>query len=139
MCDKVVELINQYEEKGDFTYAVVNDVIIAEAEKVLNVNIPEQYQWFLKRYGHGGIGGIETLGVGKNGKIIFVNKTLEFREYGLPNEMIVIENCDEWIYCIDTKNGNIDMWSLGEKKCSLAYKDFFEYLIDRMNDAIENM
>ena len=40
---------------------------------------------------------------------------------------------------IDTKNGNIDMWSLGEKKCSLAYKDFFEYLIDRMNDAIENM
>ena len=129
MYDKVVELINQYEEKGDFTYAVVNDVIIAEAEKVLDVNIPEQYQWFLKRYGHGGIGGIETLGVGKNGKIIFVNKTLEFREYGLPNEMIVIENCDEWIYCIDTKNGN----------CSLAYKDFFEYLIDRMNDAIENM
>ena len=43
------------------------------------------------------------------------------------------------IYCIDTKNGNIDMWSLGDKKCSLAYKDFFEYLIDRMNDAIENM
>ena len=70
MYDKVVELINQYEEKGDFTYAVVNDVIIAEAEKVLNVNIPEQYQWFLKRYGHGGIGGIETLGVGKNGKTI---------------------------------------------------------------------
>lgn len=139
MCDKVVELINQYEEKGDFTYAVVNDVIIAEAEKVLDVNIPEQYQWFLKRYGHGGIGGIETLGVGKNGTTIFVNKTLEFREYGLPNEMIVIENCDEWIYCIDTKNGNIGMWSLGEKKCSLAYKDFFEYLIDRMNDAIENM
>ena len=34
MYDKVVELINQYEEKGDFTYAVVNDVIIAEAEKV---------------------------------------------------------------------------------------------------------
>ena len=47
MYDKVVELINQYEEKGDFTYAVVNDVIIAEAEKVLDVNIPEQYQWFL--------------------------------------------------------------------------------------------
>ena len=118
MYDKVVEVINQYEKKGDFTYAVVNDVIIADAEKVLNVNIPEQYQWFLKRYGHGGIGGIETLGVGKNGKTIFVNKTLEFREYGLPNEMIVIENCDEWIYCIDTKNGNIDMWSLGDKKCS---------------------
>lgn len=50
MYDKVVEVINQYEEKGDFTYAVVNDVIIADAEKVLNVNIPEQYQWFLKRY-----------------------------------------------------------------------------------------
>ena len=65
MYDKVVEVINQYEEKGDFTYAVVNDVIIADAEKVLNVNIPEQYQWFLKRYGHGGIDGIETLGVGK--------------------------------------------------------------------------
>lgn len=139
MYDEIIKNINKYEKRGNFTHAVVSDSMILNAEKMLKVNIPEQYKWFLKKYGHGGIDGIETLGVGKTGKMVFIDKTLEFRKYGLSNEMIVIENCDEWIYCLNTKSGNVVIWSLGSSKCNIVYKDFIEYLNDRINDAIENM
>ena len=79
------------------------------------------------------------MGVGKNGKMIFVEKTLEFRSYGLNDDKIVIENCDEWIYCIDVKTGAVMMWSQGDKKYKINYKNFIEYLNDRISDAIENM
>lgn len=139
MYDKIVKIISQYEEKGDFTHPNVDDKDLYDAEKILNLKIPEQYVWFLKNYGHGGLDGIETLGVGKNGKMIFVEKTLEFRSYGLNDDKIVIENCDEWIYCIDVKTGAIMMWSQGDKKYKINYKNFIEYLNDRISDAIENM
>ncbi|WP_455717616.1 SMI1/KNR4 family protein, partial [Anaerosporobacter sp.] len=129
----------QYEEKGDFTYPNVNDIEIIEAEKKLNVKMPEQYCWFLKKYGHGGIGGIETYGIGKNGKMIFVDKTIQFKSYGLADDKIVIENCDEWIYCLDEKTETVEMWSQGDKNYKTVYEDFLEYLRDRMSDAIENM
>ena len=65
MYDEIIKTINEYEEKGDFTYANVDDIIISKAEEILDLKIPEQYCWFLKNYGHGGIGGIEIFGVGK--------------------------------------------------------------------------
>ena len=65
MYDKIVKIISQYEEKGDFTHPNVDDKDLYDAEKILNLKIPEQYVWFLKNYGHGGLDGIETLGVGK--------------------------------------------------------------------------
>ena len=91
MYDKIVKIISQYEEKGDFTHPNVDDKDLYDAEKILNLKIPEQYVWFLKNYGHGGLDGIETLGVGKNGKMIFVEKTLEFRSYGLNDDKIVMD------------------------------------------------
>ena len=139
MYEDIISVIRQYEEKGDFTYPDVNDAQIIEAEKKLNVIIPEQYKWFLKNFGHGGIGGIETYGIGKNGIMVFVDKTIQFRSYGLANDKIVIENCDEWIYCIDGKTKTVEMWSQGDKKSKIVYEDFVHYLKDRMNDAIENM
>ena len=71
--------------------------------------------------------------------MIFVEKTLEFRSYGLNDDKIVIENCDEWIYCLDVKNGAVMMWSQGDKKYKINYNNFIEYLNDRISDAIENM
>ena len=60
MYDKIVKIISQYEEKGDFTHPNVDDKDLYDAEKILNLKIPEQYVWFLKNYGHGGLDGIET-------------------------------------------------------------------------------
>lgn len=139
MYDEIIKTINEYEEKGDFTYANVDDIIISKAEEILDLKIPEQYCWFLKNYGHGGIGGIEIFGVGKNGRMVFVDQTLQFRTYGLDDDKIVIENCDEWIYCIEEKKETVVMWTQGDKKCRQVYKDFLEYLSDRMSDAIENL
>lgn len=52
MFEKIAEIINQYEKKGDFTHAEVRDEIIFSAEKRLGAKLPEAYQWFLliKRY-----------------------------------------------------------------------------------------
>jgi len=135
----IVELIKAYECKGDFTYVHVDDYNFSLAEEELGIGIPIQYLWFLKTYGHGGLNGIETLGVGKNGKMIFKDETIKYRSYGLPQNFIVIENCDEWIYCINSKTGKVGMWSRGTKKIDEVYDSFTCYLKDRIDDAIENM
>lgn len=139
MFEKLSELIRNNETQGDFTYAKVTDEVFEEGEKKLGISIPNEYKWFIKHFGHGGIGGIEVLGVGKNGKSIFVDTTLKYRNYGLPNNLLVIENCDEWLYCMDSQNGKIVMWSQGSEECEIAYNDFEDYLTDRINDMLENM
>lgn len=137
MYSNIVGTIKEYECKGDFTYTDVEDNAFALAEEELGISIPSQYLWFLKTYGHGGLNGIETLGVGKNKKLIFKDETLKYRTYGLPHNLIVIENCDEWVYCIDSLNGKVKMWSRDKEE--EAYDTFVDYLEDRIKDAIENL
>ena len=131
--------IKQYETAGDFTYASVSDEMLEQSEQILKITIPEEYRQFLKEFGHGGIGGIEILGVGKNCKKIFEQETLKYRSYGMPEELIVIENCDEWVYCINTMDGAIVKWLKGCAEYAMAFSSFDEYLLSRLNDIIENM
>lgn len=138
MYEKIYNLIKQNEIKGDFTYANMTEKMCTEAEAELGLSIPPAYKWFLNTFGHGGIGGIEIIGIGKTGKMLFVDATKKYRLYGLSNDLIVIENCDEWVYCIDSKNNNILMWSIGNNKCTIAYKNFETYLVDRIHDVLEN-
>lgn len=139
MSENVYEIISEHERKGDFTYADVTNEMLAGAERRLGVELPVEYGEFLKYYGHGGIGGIEVLGVGKNGLMIFENETSKYRTYGMPRELIAIENCDEWVYCINTYNNRVVMWSRGRVGYLDAYGSFEEYLRDRVNDILENM
>lgn len=49
-----------------------------------------------------------------------------------------MENCAEWLYCIDCDDGSVVSWDLGgyvkpEHPC------FDDYLLDRLNDAVEDM
>lgn len=71
-------------------------------EKELNVKLPDSYKWFLKTFGYGGIEGIEIIGYDRCTPPSVVVKTKEYREYGLPEKYVVIEDCDEFIYCLDT-------------------------------------
>lgn len=139
MLKEFFKLLAQYERCGDFTYTEVNEDMLSEVEKRLGTRIPSEYGVFLKTFGHGGIGGIEVLGVGKNGTVIFENETLKHRAQGLPNELIVIENCDEWLYCINSIDERTVMWAPEVEKYSNAYDSFEEYLQDRLNDVLENM
>lgn len=139
MDTKLYNEIKKNEEKGDFTHTPITDKMIKEAEEKLNLKLPAQYKSFLEKFGHGGIGGLEILGVGSNNKLIFVETTLKYREYGLSVNLITIENCDEWVYCIDANNGKIVMWINNCKEVSEAYNSFDDYLEDRIQDILENI
>ncbi len=138
MNDDIKKMIERYEEAGDFTHATVTDSIIQEAENLLGVKIPDQFVSFLKLYGHGGIGGICTNGVGIDGSLVFVDDTIESRNEGLPQKYIVIENCDEWLYCIDTETDEIVSWDQSGH-IKQEYDCFDSYLIDQMREAIDNL
>lgn len=139
MLNFLFEKLKENATANSFTYAVVTDEMLKEAEKNMGIKLPEEYCLFLKEFGHGGIGGIEVLGVGNNGDRVFETETLKYREYGLPEGLIVIENCDEWVYCLNTDNGNVVMWCYGENGYSVVYDDFITYLRDRTEDVLENM
>lgn len=138
MNDVIKDLINQYEQKGDFNYATVTDNMIAAAEVKLGVKLPEQYIDFLKEYGHGGIAGIEVMGIGLTGRMLFVDTTLEYREDDLPDNLVVIENVDEYLTCIDCDTEKIVSWDFSGY-IKEDYDSFDEYLMDQMNSAIENL
>ncbi|MDO4178664.1 MAG: SMI1/KNR4 family protein [Phascolarctobacterium sp.] len=130
--------IKRHESIGDFTYPIVEDKLISEAEHKLCLVLPISYIEFLKEFGHGGLDGIETFGIGKNNQLIFVDETLKYRNLGLPHNFIVIENCDEWLYCLDSNNGQIITWTYNETP-EFSFNSFDEYLQCRINDAIDNM
>ena len=139
MYDNVYKIIKHHESKDDFAHAEVTEEMLVSSEKRLNVRIPAEYRRFLKTFGHGGIGGMEVLGIGKNGAMVFEETTLRFRGYGMPNNLLVIENCDEWVFCINADDGKVVMWSVGRAEYSEAYHCFDEFLSDRVNDILENM
>lgn len=138
MNNQIIETIEQYEQEGDFNYAKVSDEMISNAEMLLGIKLPEQYVDFLKRYGHGGIGGIEVIGVGLTGRMIFVDTTLDYREEDLPKNLVVIENVDEWLCCIDCNTGKIVSWDF-TGYIKEDYDCFDDYLLDQMKGAIDNM
>ena len=106
MNSQINDLITRFEDKGSFTKVAPNQEMLAEVEKKLGLSVPEQFLEYLKAYSHGGIG-FEILGIGFDGSISFLEDTLEYREDGLPNNLLVVENCDEWLYCIDVNTGEV--------------------------------
>lgn len=115
-----------------------SDEDIKKAEQELGFEIPESYIWFLKQYGHGGFF-FEFLGYGRNGNALFVRETLKERKNGLPANLLVIENCDEYVVCINTDNGNIVSWSHYDNDGTIRKQVSFEdYFIDCLNNAIDN-
>lgn len=137
MMNELIQLIQQYEHDGCFTHANVSDEMICYAETLLSVKLPEQYKSFLKIYGHGGLDGLEILGVGIAGQLVFVDETIAYRKYGLAQNLVVIENCDEWLYCLDCDNGTVVYWEHGYVEH--VFPSFHAYFNDRIHDSIENM
>ena len=124
--------------EGAFFMTKPSEEDIKKAEQELGFEIPESYLWFLKQYGHGGFF-FEFLGYGRNGNALFVRETLKERKNGLPANLLVIENCDEYVVCINTDNGNIVSWSHYDNDgIILKQVSFEDYFIDCLNNAIDN-
>lgn len=139
MNDKLVEMINEYTEKGDFIGEVSNDYI-KKAEKTLEVNFPKEYKEFVKQYGSGGICGVDILGVEGVEYSSVVESTERYRKLGLPHKYIVIENVDEFIYCLNTVGEhNVIRWDDISKREVTRYTTFDEYLQDSFQEAIDNL
>lgn len=138
MNEKILEMVAQYKEDSFFTYAEFTDETRVTAEKALKVILPEQYAEYLKAFGHGGVAGVEILGMGCDGSMIFVDSTLRYRGYGLPENLVVVENCDEWLYCVDCSNDAVVSWEIdGEVKPE--FDCFDDFVLSEYADAIENL
>lgn len=138
MNDQTRTLIAQYEQESDFTHVAPTDEMIESAQRLLGVTIPEQFIEYLNEYSYGGVGGVEILGVGFTGEMLFVDTTLWYREYGLPHNLLAVENCDEWLYCLDCDTGEVVSWSrcdgvLPQSPC------FDVFLLQDLEDAIEDL
>lgn len=137
MNDKIRELISQYAADSDFTHVAPTKEMIEAAESTLGFNVPDQFLQFLNEYSYGGIG-FEILGIGFDDSVAFLEETLEYREEGLPDNLLVVENCDEWLYCIDVNTGEVVSWYY-DGEVITNYPSFDEYLLDRLQDAFENL
>ena len=140
MQQKILTRINENPEvfEDAFLLKFPTEEELSKAEKQLGFHIPNEYVWFLKTYGHGGFF-FELLGYGLNGNAIFVNKTLHERQFGLPMELLVIEDCDEYVVCIDTVNNKVVSWSKHDKDGVIGVSEsFYDYFLSRIENAIEN-
>ena len=131
--ERIRELISEAGEHTLFTGGASDDDI-ATLEDRLGVRLPYSYRWFLKDYGYGGVDGVTTLGIGKNGVQVSERVTKDHRAIGLPMNLVVVENCDEWQYCLDTAAGDADdcpvvSWEFGDLRPE--YPSFYTYLIER--------
>ena len=114
------------------------DAEITQAEQKLALKIPDPFIWFLKEYGCGGYW-FDIMGYCKNGKPEFVEITLEQRKNGLPEKYIIIEDCDEFYYCIDSVSGKISSWSQYDKDgIRERFDNFYKFFKDNLQNAMDN-
>ena len=138
MNNKILEMITQYEEDDDFC-GEVSEADIKLVEEKLNVIFPESYKWFVRNYGSGGICGVEILGIENKDNSSVVNGTERYRALGLDSDCIVVEDLGEFIICVDTKDENkIISWDRVSKNKEYRYNNFYDYLIDTFQEAIDN-
>lgn len=92
----------------------------------------------MKEFNHGGLF-FEFLGYGLNGTALFVEETKLQRQNGMPNHLLVIQNCDEYVDCINVENNHIVSWSCYDHNGIIDKgMNFYEYFIDCIENAIEN-
>lgn len=149
---EIEKIINQYmedegENEEDNFIGGISEKKIKEVEKYLEIQFPEDYRWFLKRYGSGGIEGVDILGIEKEQSEIEKNTvvfaTSQFRkEYNLNPNIVIIEYSGGYATGINTKS------EIGKKTIVLIEPckggemisksdNFFEYFLDKLKYMLE--
>lgn len=140
--NEITEILSRYSEKSRF-FGKVTDDYIELAEKKLQVVFPDSYKWFIRNYGCGSILGITISGVQTNDNSSVVYNTERYRKLGLDEKCVVVEDCGEFVMCLDTskmvKNEcPVVSWARGNKTINHRYDNFYDYLLDELNEAIDN-
>ncbi|MGG0788777.1 SMI1/KNR4 family protein [Peribacillus simplex] len=137
------EFIKNYGKDDDFTGGVSEDKV-EETENKLQVSLPESYKWFLKNYGSGGSFGIDIIGYDLVGASVVAATKDHQMYYGLIDGLVVIEDIDEFAYCLDTnkmKNGECPVitWDNQEGYGRMLADNFLDYFIERLELAKEEL
>lgn len=139
---KLQEFIKKYGDDDDFTGGVSEEKV-SEIENKLQVTLPKSYKWFLRNYGSGGIFGIDIQGYDYDGASV-VELTKNYREfYKLIDGIVVIEDIDEFSYCLDTNKMKeeecpVIMWDNLEGYGRKLADNFLEYFNQRLETAKQN-
>lgn len=138
MNERIRELVRHYEQPKDYTRVPLTNQDVERVHEELGVKLPQQYLDYLNELSNGGIAGVEIMGKGFTGTLIFLDETLDLRNYGLPKNLVIIENCDEWYNCVDCDTGAVVGWDL-DGDVWHEFDSFDEFLLDDYEDAIENL
>lgn len=136
------EFIKKYGKDDDFTGGVSEDKV-KETEQKLQVSLPESYKWFLRNYGYGGFFGVDIFGYGFTGPAVVDATQSHQKYYDLIAGLVVIEDIDEFAYCLDTnkmKNGECPVitWDNQEGYGVKLADSFLDYFIERLESAKED-
>lgn len=136
----IASFIKNNMEPFDFTGGV-NSRQINSVQDKLGVALPDSYRWFLSNFGSGGLFGVDILGIAKSNIAPIINETKVYRKLGLDSGLVVIENMDEYAYCLNTKQ-------MKDNECPVIAWDkqggidnfneannFYEFLWNRLNEA----
>ncbi|XOQ15351.1 MAG: SMI1/KNR4 family protein [Shouchella clausii] len=140
--EELMNFIKRNMEPGDFTGGV-DGKQIDYIQDTLKLKLPDSYKWFLTNYGSGGLYGVDILGVAKSNIATVIIETESYRDLGMSENLVVIEDIDEYAYCLDTSNmennecpviawnkqGGLDDYNTAE--------NFYEFFSQRLMDAKE--
>lgn|SRR5690625_412666 len=140
--EKLINFMMRYMEPDDFTGGV-DKRQVNYIQDTLNIKLPESYKWFLYNYGSGGLYGVDILGVAKSNISTVVIETEKYRDLKMSENLVVIEDIDEYAYCLNTSNMKnnecpIIVWDKQEELADYnTAENFYEFLLQRLFDAKE--
>ncbi|NEW09784.1 SMI1/KNR4 family protein [Paenibacillus sp. SYP-B3998] len=139
--DKIIsEMIEEYGDNKDF-YGEVSEEDISRVEALLEFKFPKSYREFVKKFGSGGICGVEIAGVEGSQGASVLKATERYRAFGLEKYWVVINDGGEYFMCMSTDNEeeNVFCGDRSGQKPLIHYKSFDEYLIDVFQEGIDNL
>ncbi len=144
--EEIENKINEYlEETGEelsvfFEENGAAEEKIKSVEKLLEVTLPESFRWFLRKYGSGGIEGIELFGIESDREpkdCTLVIMTKEYRKKGMPQNLVVIESEGDYVRCLETDGGAVVTWSQHDKDGVVAEEEnFYTYFNEKLDDYV---
>ena len=120
-----------------FSYIIPDQDMLRKAEVRLGFRIPEEYLWFLGKYGRGGVM-FDFLGFDEDGSCHFADATEYHRSAGLPDGMLVIEDCGEFVNAIDVRSGKVVSFSPDDGDGVIEENESFcDYFLECIVNVLE--
>lgn len=119
-----------------------NSELIAQFEEKFAVKLPEDFKYYLSKYGSGGLGYFDFFGIesGKDIENCSITALMkDCRAKGMPNQLVVIEHLGDYVTCIDVSknNGEVVTWSwIDDGKICKKADTFEAYFIAKLEDCL---